>query len=106
MLQANPDGRKKAEGGLSWRKNTNQAYCGATSNSRGADLNRNFSFYWNSCTPAQACSSNAPCNLTYHGPSAASEPETQAVQTYMTSIFPDQRGEPLTSPAPADASGR
>ena len=44
MLQTNPDGRKKAESGLSWRKNTNQAYCGATSNTRGADLNRNFSF--------------------------------------------------------------
>ena len=49
MLQANPDGRKKAETGLSWRKNTNQAYCGATSNSRGADLNRNFAFYWGTC---------------------------------------------------------
>ena len=42
MLQTNPDGRKKAETGLSWRKNTNQNYCGATSNYRGADLNRNF----------------------------------------------------------------
>ncbi|MFZ5542011.1 MAG: M14 family zinc carboxypeptidase, partial [Pseudomonadota bacterium] len=48
LLQANPDGRKKAEGGLMWRKNTNTAYCGATSNNRGADLNRNFSFGWNS----------------------------------------------------------
>ena len=31
ILQANPDGRKKAETGLSWRKNTNQNYCGANS---------------------------------------------------------------------------
>ena len=35
MLQANPDGRKQAETGLSWRKNTNQAYCGATSTVAG-----------------------------------------------------------------------
>jgi carboxypeptidase T len=46
MLQANPDGRKQAETGLSWRKNTNQNYCSPTSNYRGADLNRNFSFKW------------------------------------------------------------
>ena len=38
MLQANPDGRKQAETGLLWRKNTNQNYCGSTSNNRGADL--------------------------------------------------------------------
>ena len=60
LLQANPDGRKKAEAGLSWRKNTNTAYCGATSNKRGADLNRNFSFGWNS-TNGQG-SSGSPCN--------------------------------------------
>ena len=47
LLQTNPDGRKKAETGLLWRKNTNTAYCGVTSNSRGADLNRNFSYSWN-----------------------------------------------------------
>ena len=33
MLHTNPDGRKQAETGLSWRKNTNQNYCGATSTS-------------------------------------------------------------------------
>ena len=49
MLQANPDGRKEAEAGLSWRKNTNENYCGVTSTSRGADLNRNFAFHWGCC---------------------------------------------------------
>ncbi len=105
MLQTNPDGRKEAETGLSWRKNTNQNYCGATSTSRGADLNRNFAFYWNGCTPIQGCSSGSQCNETYRGPGAASEPETQAVQNYMRAIFPDQRADPITSPAPADATG-
>ena len=47
LAQPNPDGRKMAEAQCSggcfptWRKNTNQDYCGATSSSRGADLNRN-----------------------------------------------------------------
>jgi carboxypeptidase T len=100
MLQSNPDGRKKAETGLSWRKNTNNNYC-ANSNSRGADLNRNFAFQWGCC----GGSSGSPCNETYRGPSAASEPETQAVQAYMDLIFPDQRGPNLTDPAPADATG-
>ena len=101
MLQANPDGRKQAETGLSWRKNTNQNYCGATSTSRGADLNRNFQFQWGCCNG----SSSSQCSETYRGPTAASEPEVQAIQNYMRSIFPDQRADPLTSPAPADATG-
>jgi carboxypeptidase T len=101
MLHANPDGRKQAEAGLSWRKNTNQNYCSPTSNNRGADLNRNFAFQWGCCNG----SSGSPCDLTYRGPSAASEPEVQAVQDYMRAIFPDQRADPLTSPAPADATG-
>ncbi len=101
MLHTNPDGRKQAETGLSWRKNTNQAYCGATSTSRGADLNRNFAFQWGCCDG----SSSSQCAETYRGPSPASEPEVQAVQNYMRAIFPDQRADPLTSPAPDDATG-
>ncbi len=103
MLQSNPDGRKKAEGGLSWRKNTNTNYCGATSNSRGADLNRNFSFGWNS-TGGQGSSGNQ-CDETYRGPTAGSEPETQAMQSYVRSIFPDRRGPNQGDAAPADTSG-
>ncbi len=103
MLQTNPDGRKKAETGLSWRKNTNQAYCSATSNTRGADLNRNFSFSFNS-TAGQGSSSNQ-CDLTYRGPFAASEPETQAIESYVRSLWPDQRGPNLTDAAPRTNSG-
>ena len=84
MLHTNPDGRKKAETGLSWRKNTNQNYCGATSNDRGADLNRNFEYQWGCCNG----SSGDECDNNYRGPYAASEPEIQAVQAYMRSIFP------------------
>jgi hypothetical protein len=101
MLHANPDGRKKAETGLSWRKNTNQNYCSPTSNYRGADLNRNFSFQWACC----GGSSSSECSETYHGPLAASEPETQAVQNYLLAQFPDQRGTDLGDAAPDDATG-
>ena len=104
LLQANPDGRKKAETGLSWRKNTNNNYC-ANSNSRGADLNRNYPFYWNSCAPGDGCSSGAACDLDYRGPSAASEPETQAVINYVRSQYPDLRADDLGVAAPITTSG-
>ena len=103
MLQTNPDGRKKAEAGLSWRKNTNTAYCGARSSSRGADLNRNFTYGWNST--GGAGSSGSECNDTYRGPTPASEPEVKAVESYVRSLWADRRGPGLVDPAPADTSG-
>ena len=103
LLHLNPDGRKKAESGLLWRKNTNKNYCGANSNNRGADLNRNFSYSWN--ITHGGGSSGAPCDETYRGPSAASEPETQSAEAYVRSIFPDRRGPNQNDAAPADTSG-
>ncbi len=103
LLQTNPDGRKKAEAGLSWRKNTNTNYCNVIGSLRGADLNRNFSYSWN-LTSGQGSSGNQ-CDLTYRGPSAASEPETQAVEAYVRALWPDLRGPGLDDPAPANASG-
>ncbi len=102
MLHTNPDGRKKAETGLSWRKNVNNNYC-SNSNNRGIDLNRNFGFTWNS-TGGQG-SSGAVCDLTYRGPSAASEPEIQAVESYIRSLWPDRRGPLASDAAPSDTSG-
>jgi hypothetical protein len=84
LLHSNPDGRKQAETGLSWRKNTDNNYC-ANTNSRGADLNRNFPFQWACC----GGSSGSACNSTYRGPSAASEPEVQAVRDYVSALFPN-----------------
>ncbi len=100
LLQANPDGRKRAEAGDSWRKNANNLHC-ANSDDRGVDLNRNFPFMWNCC----GGSSGLACSEVYRGPAAASEPETQAVQNYLRSIFADQRGPDLGDPAPEDATG-
>ena len=102
VLQTNPDGRKHAETGELWRKNTNQNYCGSTSSSRGADLNRNYPFLWGG-----GGSSGSQCSETYRGTTPGSEPETQAITAYVRSIFPDQRDESggLNAPAPPDATG-
>lgn len=100
LLNGNPDGRERAEAGKYWRKNTDNNYCSDT-DSRGADLNRNFEFLWGCCNG----SSDRHCDITYRGPAPASEPETQAIQNYVRSIYPDQREDALSSPAPADASG-
>lgn len=100
LLHTNPDGRKQAETGLSWRKNVDNNYC-ANSSSRGADLNRNFEFQWACC----GGSSGSPCDETYRGSSPASEPEVQAVQAYLRANFPDQRLPGLNEPAPPDATG-
>lgn len=102
MLHANPDGRKRAETGLSWRKNVNNNFC-ANTNTRGVDLNRNFTFEWNST--GGVGSSGSACSLTYRGPSAGSEPEVQAVQAYIRSLWPDRRGPGVNDAAPADTSG-
>ncbi len=101
MLQTNPDGRKIAENRVLWRKNTNEGYCLSDYDSRGADLNRNFTFGWNCC----GGSSDDECNLTYHGAYGASEPEIQVVEDYLRSLFPDQRADDMVTPAPEDATG-
>lgn len=89
VLSTNPDGRVRDEANTSllWRKNTNNNYCG-NSNSRGADLNRNYGYEWEIIP--------GPCEETYSGPSANSEPETIAITNYVASVFPDQKG-PLPS---------
>ncbi len=99
VLQANPDGRKVAEGANLWRKNRHNDSCGA---SFGVDLNRNFDFYWG----AWGGSSGASCDETYRGSAAASEPETQALAAYMATVFTDWRPvDDLVTPVPDNASG-
>ena len=95
---ANPDGRKQAEAGEYWRKNTDNDDGCTLFPYYGTDLNRNSSFHWGGASPDA-------CAETYQGPSAASEPETQIVQDYVADIFPDQRGSGDEDPAPGDAMG-
>jgi murein tripeptide amidase MpaA len=101
LLHNNPDGRKKAEvqtgGSPGWRKNTNQAYCSPSSNSRGADLNRNFPFGW--------LTSTDECSSTHSGSAPQSEPEISSLVTYLNTIYDDNRGSLPTDAAPEDTSG-
>ncbi len=100
LLVANPDGRKKAETGLLWRKNLRPNGC-ANPNQIGTDLNRGYDFQWGCC----GGSSTDPCSQSYRGTAAAVEPENQAIQNYLQAIFPDQRGVGLTTPADPNTTG-
>ena len=105
VFQANPDGRKKAEAGTWWRKNTDtDDGCTAAQPeydwTYGVDLNRNSTFKW-----GMGGSSPTPCEVTYRGPAAGSEPEVQVLEGAMRAIFADQRGPADTDAAPADTEG-
>ncbi|MEZ4847351.1 MAG: M14 family zinc carboxypeptidase [Bacteroidia bacterium] len=83
----NPDGYVFNEmthpnGGGLWRKNRRFDSVGNVC--YGIDLNRNFSFGWGD----GGGSSNDPCSNTFRGTTPFSEPETQAIQTYLDSINP------------------
>jgi hypothetical protein len=103
VLEANPDGRHLAESPPQplWRKNTNPVNCGIGNPNRGIDLNRNYPYNWGCC----GGSSGSGCAETYRGPSAASEPEVQAVRDYMLSVFPDYGDPGSGTPIPDDAAG-
>ncbi len=78
----NPDGYVYNEslapnGGGMWRKNRRNNGGG----SRGVDLNRNWSYKWGYDNIGSSPNSRSE---TYRGPSAASEPETQALAGFIT----------------------
>ncbi len=98
LAMTNPDGRKHAENGYYWRKNTNITNGCINDWSGGTDLNRNHSFHWGGA-------SKYPCDETYQGPEPASEPETQVLQNFILSLFTDQRGSADTDIAPDDTMG-
>jgi PKD repeat protein len=100
LLQTNPDGRKIAETGVSQRKNVNENHCDF--GTVGVDLNRNFSFGWNT---VEGGSSGNECNQTFRGIAPGSEPEVSALETYIRSIYPDVRGDKDTDTAPVDTKG-
>ncbi|HOD05314.1 MAG TPA: M14 family zinc carboxypeptidase [Anaerolineaceae bacterium] len=101
----NPDGRKFAEEGYSYRKNTDNDDGGICDvpptgwSQYGTDLNRNADYKWGD-------DSEDPCDLTFQGPFAGSEPEVQTLQNYVESIFADERDENNDNdPAPDDYQG-
>ncbi|MFK7805202.1 MAG: M14 family zinc carboxypeptidase [Anaerolineae bacterium] len=112
---ANPDGydvvllgTESKYGGvpLLHRKNgrgadaNNCAWPSNSGNHFGVDLNRNHSFGW-----GPIGTSLSPCSQTYRGTGGASEPETAAFETLVSSLISDQRGPNRTDAAPNDAAG-
>ena len=77
VVISNPDGYAYTRQERNWRKNRRD-YGGSC---QGVDINRNFAYRW-----SQVGSSSNPCTEVYHGPSAASELETVAIQNHMASI--------------------
>jgi len=83
----NPDGWEynrttDPSGGGGWRKNRRNNGDGTF----GVDLNRNWSYDWANCGGAgSSCGSSLTSSDTYWGPSAFSEPETQAVRSFVIS---------------------
>lgn len=82
----NPDGHILAEQGSDWRKNTNTSFglsnFGYGPDGPGVDINRNYGY---SFDKAPAGSSKNPEDPTFRGPTAFSEPETQAMKKLLTS---------------------
>lgn len=85
----NPDGHKIVtdQSDVWWRKNIrdnngNQAFDHQSmgSGDDGVDLNRNYSYQW-----GYASSSDNAYTDTYHGPAPFSEPETQALRSFLLS---------------------
>lgn len=112
VLHGNPDGRRRAEAGLSWRKNVNDSNGSCPADADGIDLNRNFPYFWN----ASSGSSGNPCAGTYRGPREASEPETANLLHYVAGlpdedgiyrggVLPDRRGDAVAGAAPDDYRG-
>jgi zinc carboxypeptidase/immune inhibitor InhA-like protein len=87
VLVANPDGYQYTfDGDRLWRKNLrDNNNDGQVNVGDGVDPNRNFDEHWGYDDEG---SSNEPFSETYRGPSAASEPETQAMQGLIDRIKP------------------
>ncbi len=100
LLQGNPDGRKIAEAGNDKRKNENNLYC-SNQLRKGIDMNRNFGWMWNQGSG----SSSIQCDQTFRGPSAQSENENTAIDSYAKTLFIDARGPDLLDVAPSDTTG-
>ncbi len=107
MVSQNPDGHEVNEEDWTayWRKNVDSDDGCGDPNSCGVDLNRNSNFMWGCC----GGSSGNPCSETYRGPTRGSEPETEAMQTFVTQVFQDWNGpngdDEMPPAAPDDTVG-
>lgn len=105
---ANPDGVDRVasnpEEPLPQRKNMNETAagedeCGTSMSSQpGVDLNRNSDLAWDA-------DEGQPCDQTFPGKSAASEPETKAIQGLLTKLLPDKKDDDYETPVKEGATG-
>ena len=104
----NPDGRKFAEQGYLWRKNTNPnpqpGADPAAFPNYGIDLNRNYGFEWANGVDRNGNtgigSSDNPASDAYHGSGPFSEPESKAVSDYVSTLFEPNGPKLLNDPTP------
>lgn len=88
VVIANPDGRLRAEAqarageAIIWENNANPQYCASSVN--GVRLNLNFPYQWSAGT-------SDPCSPDFSGPTYASEPETQALVTFLSQLASQAR---------------
>lgn len=76
LPSANPDGYEFSHtNDRMWRKTRST---GHSTRCTGVDPNRNFDFHWR-----EIGASSMPCSETFAGPRAFSEPETQAIASYL-----------------------
>ncbi|HYP19044.1 MAG TPA: M14 family zinc carboxypeptidase, partial [Chloroflexia bacterium] len=94
----NPDGYVRAYSDVpGWSKNTNSGNGCGDPFSWGTNLNRNYPYKWN-----HGGSSNQPCDSTYRGPSALSEPESRHVlSAFQASGRPADLVISLQAPGPS-----
>ncbi|AKU19259.1 M14 family zinc carboxypeptidase [Luteipulveratus mongoliensis] len=101
---ANPDGvdvvASNPDEPLWQRKNVNDVdTADCSKEDQGIDLNRNADVSWNN--PDQG----GPCDETFSGKAAASEPELQGLQGFFSTLYADKRANDWTSPADPDTTG-
>ncbi|TWD83635.1 zinc carboxypeptidase [Kribbella amoyensis] len=98
---ANPDGVDVVASSPSrpvmQRKNVNDTAGACPASTAGVDLNRNSGFQWDA-------DQGGPCDETYPGARAESEPETLAIQGLLDKIFRDTKGD-VSSPALPGTTG-
>lgn len=98
---ANPDGLDVVAADpmrpVMQRKNLDNSAGGCSASDAGVDLNRNSSFQWD-------VRQGGPCDETYPGARAVSEPETVAIQGLLDKIFRDTKGS-VGEPAAAGTTG-
>ncbi|MEO0490705.1 MAG: M14 family zinc carboxypeptidase, partial [Cyanobacteria bacterium J06659_2] len=104
----NPDGRKIAEQGYLWRKNTNPnpnpGDDPAPFPTYGVDLNRNYGFEWANGVASDGTtgigSTDNPSSNSYHGLGPFSEPESKAASDYVSTLFEPNGPKLLNDPTP------